>query len=103
MQITKEQIESLLWEEEGSALDFKEAQYVFQNATDAQKSELLKDILAFTNTFRRTDAFILIGVKEVKGGRSIVVGVSDQLEDAHLQQFLMGLTQRPVTFSYQAA
>jgi len=103
MQINPELIESLLYEEEGNALDFKEEQYRFTNGTDDQKSELLKDLLAFANAFRRTDAYILIGVREVKGGRSVVLGVAEQLEDAHLQQFVSSKTQKPLTFVYRAA
>ena len=102
MEITKDQIEALLWEEESTTLDFKQRQYRFAQATDEEKSELLKDILAFTNAFRRSDAFILIGVREVKGGRSEVLGVEAQLDDASLQQFVNSKTQRPVTFAYKA-
>ena len=102
MQIGKEQIESLLWEEENATLDFKQAQYRFEHATDIEKSELLKDILTFANAFRRNDAFILVGVKEVKGGRSEVLGVNTQLDDASLQQFVNSKTQRAVEFSYRA-
>lgn len=103
MQITKELIESLLWEEEGSALDFKREQYPLAAASVEQKSELLKDILAFTNAFGRADAFIMVGVEEVKGGRSRVIGVKEQLEDAHVQQFVNAKVQRPIQFSYRAA
>lgn len=103
MQITKELIESLLWEEEGSALDFKKEQYALADASDEQKSELLKDILAFTNAFGRADAFIMVGIEEVKGGRSRVIGVKEQLEDAHVQQFVNAKVQRPIQFSYRAA
>jgi predicted HTH transcriptional regulator len=42
---------------------------------DDEKSELLKDILGFANAWRRATAYILIGVKEVRGGRSNVVGI----------------------------
>jgi predicted HTH transcriptional regulator len=69
-------MEELLNEEEGSTLDFKLEQYPFQKASDEEKSELLKDILAFSNAWRRADAYILIGVQEVKGGRSIVKGTT---------------------------
>jgi predicted HTH transcriptional regulator len=103
MQITKELIESLLLEEESATLDFKQDQYPFANASDEDKSELLKDILAFTNAFRRSDAFILIGVRDIKGGRGEVVGISEQIDDAHLQQFVNSKTQRPVSFTYKAA
>ncbi len=102
MQITAELIESLLWESEGPALDFKSRQYALADATDDQKSELVKDILAFANAFRRGDAFILVGVNETKGGRAEVVGVATQLEDAHIQQLLSAHVQRPIVFSYRA-
>jgi hypothetical protein len=95
-------ISQLLFDQESNTLDFKSKQYIFTNATDEEKSELLKDILAFANVWRRTDAYILIGVKEVKGGRSKPVGIADHLEDANLQQFINSKIQRPIDFSYRA-
>jgi Putative DNA-binding domain len=77
-------------------------QYPFIGATDEQKSELLKDILAFANSWRRTDAFILIGVEEIQGGEPKLPGVSNHLNDADLQQFVNSKTQKPVQFSYLA-
>ena len=94
-------IELLLYEEEGATLDFKSGQYKFTGASDEEKSELLKDILAFANAWRRTDAYILVGVKEVKGGQSIVTGINDHLDDAHLQQFVNAKINRPLEFSYR--
>lgn len=93
-------LEQLLNEEESTTLDFKRDQYPFVNAPDEQKSELLKDILAFANAWRRSDAFILVGVNELKGGRSIPVGVTEHLDDAQLQQFVNSKVQRPLAFSY---
>ncbi|MBA7533709.1 hypothetical protein ES705_25952 [subsurface metagenome] len=101
MKINNELIESLLYEEEGVELDLKSQQYCFIKASDEEKSELLKDILAFANAWRRSDAFILIGVQEIKGGRSNVIGISDLLDDAAIQQFVTTKTNRPVIFSYQ--
>ena len=49
-----------------------------------------------------TMPFILVGVKEVKGGRSEVLGVNTQLDDASLQQFVNSKTRRAVEFSYRA-
>jgi hypothetical protein len=74
-------LESLLYQEESATLDFKLEQYPFVKATAEQKSEILEDILAFANAWRQTDAYILIGVKEVRGGPSIVAGIptGDQL------------------------
>jgi predicted HTH transcriptional regulator len=72
-------MEELLHEEETETLDFKRDQYLFVGASDDAKSEIVKDVLAFANAWRRTDAYILIGVQEVKGGRSIVHGVTHHL------------------------
>jgi hypothetical protein len=93
-------ISSLLFEAEGAELDFKREQYPFSGADDRVKSELLKDILAFANAWRRTDAYILIGVQEVKEAESLVVGIPDHIDDARLQQFVNSKTNRPVEFSY---
>lgn len=95
--------ERLLNEEEGATLDFKRDQYLFAGANDEAKSELLKDILAFANAWRRTDAYILIGVEEVRGGRSNVFGVTSHLDDHSLQQFVSHKTNRPPHFSYEAS
>ncbi len=94
-------LENLLHEEKSATLDFKRDQYPFIKATDAQKSELLKDILAMANVWRQTDAYILIGVDDVRGGRSIPVGIprSDHLLDHQLQQFVHGKTNRELSFS----
>lgn len=95
-------IEKILYEEESSTLDFKRDQYPFQGASDEQKSEVVKDILAFANAWRRTTAYILIGVEEVKGGRSRVVGVSSHFDEASLQQLVNSKTNRPIEFAYKA-
>jgi hypothetical protein len=96
----KNLFEVLLYQNESETLDFKEDQYAFDGATDIQKSELLKDILAFANSWRREDAYILIGVREVRGGRSIVCGASSHLLNRNLQQFVNSKINRPITFSY---
>lgn len=94
-------IEELLNEEESATLDFKSAQYPFNKATDDEKGELLKDILAFANAWRRTDAYILVGVREIKGSRSEVVGIASDFDDASIQQFVNSKTNRNIEFSYK--
>lgn len=94
-------IEELLYEEEGTTLDFKREAYKFSLANEFEKCEILKDILAFSNAWRRADAYILIGVIEIKGGKSRVVGIEEELDDAQLQQFVNSKTQRPVEFEYR--
>jgi len=94
-------LEQLLYEDENSTLDFKRDQYKFDGASENEKSELLKDILGFSNGWRRSDAYILIGVKEVRGGRSAVVGTTDHLADHTLQQFVNSRTNKPIQFGYE--
>jgi hypothetical protein len=93
-------IKALLSNDESTTLDFKRDQYPFANATDHQKSELIKDTLAFANAFRHQDAYILLGITE--GHPATVTGITHHLNDAHLQQLLNTKTNRPIEFSYHA-
>lgn len=101
MSISPTILDQLLYESESEVLDFKEQQYAFAGADDDQKSELLKDILGFANAWRRSEAYILIGVREVTDGKSIAVGINQHLQDHSLQQFVNTKTNRPVQFSYE--
>jgi hypothetical protein len=101
MNVNEQLVQSLLFEEESTTLDFKRDQYNFVGANDTEKSEILKDILAFANAWRRADAYIIIGIKELKGGEKSVVGIAEFLDDAQLQQFVNSKTQKPLSFSYQ--
>lgn len=92
-------IEELLYRGEGAALDYKVQQYPFSGADDGQKSELLKDILAFANAWRTETAYILIGVKN--DSRDIVDLDSD-IDDSRLQEFINAKTNHPVIFSYRS-
>src|SRR5262245_25088774 len=96
--------ERLLYEEESTTLDFKKEQHRFTKASDEEKSELLKDILGFVNALRRSEAYILIGVEDVRGGRGNPRGIpdTDHLDDHSLQQFVNNMTNRPVRFHYEA-
>ncbi|MBD2258195.1 ATP-binding protein [Pseudanabaena sp. FACHB-2040] len=95
-------LESLLYEEESPTLDFKKEQYPFSKATEEEKSELVKDILGFANAWRRSEAYILIGVEEIRGGKSKVIGIQNHLDDHTLQQFINSLSNQPVQFHYEA-
>src|SRR3989339_438961 len=86
--ITDDLLNQLVNEPESNSLDFKKEQYNFIKASDDDKSELLKDIVAFANSFRRDDAFILIGFQEVKGNKATTEGISEDIDDANLQQFV---------------
>src|SRR5437016_3736200 len=102
--MTDSELERLLYEEESPTIDFKREQYLFVGASEEEKSELLKDILGMANAWRRSGAFILIGVEDVRGGRSNVKGIAtaSHLADHSVQQFVNNLTNRPVRFGYEA-
>jgi hypothetical protein len=87
----------LLRESESTSLDFKRDQYPFVG--NIEKGELLKDILAFGNSWRHAEAYILVGVDEQHN--NAIVGVSSHFDDASLQQFVNSKTNRPLTFSYE--
>lgn len=94
-------IDQLLQESEGSALDFKRDQYRFSDgASVSDKADLLKDILSFANSFRRSEAFIVLGIAAKHGGKKEIVGIESHLDDASLQQFVNFKTNRPIEFSY---
>ena len=80
-------LENLLNQAEGPALDFKQEQYLFDNADVGTKAELLKDILALANSWRLATAYILIGVKEIKGRRNEIIRASARELDV---QYLLG-------------
>lgn len=89
----------LLAEGENARLEYRSRQYAFENATDDQRSELLKDILALANTWRHTDAFVLLGV-EASEKPAKVTGIDGHLDEAAIQEFVNSLTNRPIQFEY---
>lgn len=87
-------LEELLYKGESETLDFKRDQYAFANADDRVKAKLLKDILAMANAWRDAPAHILIGVDKQLGQSPTVVGITDHIDDATIQQFVIDLSQR---------
>lgn len=100
MAISLDYIQQLCFEGESNRLDYKREQYLFIKAADSDKEELLKDILAMANAFRSQIAYILIGVEQQSDGAGIINGIakSDFIDDAKLQQFVYGKTNRPIEF-----
>ena len=101
--ISEDELEQLRYKGESTDLDFKQAQYPFAGATDHQKSELLKDILAMANAYRAASGYILIGFKDQTPHPAEVVGIaeSDHIDDAALQQFVHNKIDPPLEFRYE--
>lgn len=55
---------ALRYRGESADLDYKVERYKFAKASDEDKSELLKDVLAMANSTRDGTVWILMGFKE---------------------------------------
>ena len=99
MPISLDYIRQLCLEGESARLDYKRDQYAFIGKSEPEKAELFKDILAMANAFRSLVAYILIGVDEQDGMGNVTGIPKDQfIDDASLQEFINGKTNRPVEF-----
>lgn len=101
--ITDEMIEMLCYKGEGNDLDYKAERYKFAKGSDNEKSEMLKDILAFANSFRTDTAYILMGFKENPPSPAQVIGLNaeDAIDDSRLQQFVNEKLESKLDFKYE--
>ena len=99
--ISEEQIDQLCRYGESNCIDYKRDQYSFICATDNKKAELLKDVLCFANVFRKTPAYILIGVDEESSGIGSICGIreGEVIDDSKLQEFINSKTNKRIPFS----
>ena len=99
--ISEEQLNQLCLQGESFSVDYKRAQYAFIGGTDDQKADLLKDVLCFANSFRKTPAYILIGVDEEPSGIGTICGIREDevIDDSKLQEFINSKTNRQIPFS----
>jgi Putative DNA-binding domain len=99
--LNDELLNALRYKSEGTDIDFKSEQYRFIGATDHEKSELLKDILAIANAWRDGPGYILLGFKDRRPHPADAVGLSGSIDDAALQQFVNGKVKPKLTFHYE--
>lgn len=92
--------ERWLYESESDSLDFKRDQYKFSGASDNEKSELLKDIVAMANSWRRVDGYIVIGIEDRPEKPNVLHGVTEHIDDASIQQFINSKVSGICTFEY---
>ena len=90
-----------LYESESDSLDFKREQYKFIGASDNEKSELLKDILAMANSWRRVDGYIVIGIEHRPEKPNALHGVTEHIDDASIQQFINKKVSGICSFEYR--
>jgi hypothetical protein len=89
-----------LYESESDALDFKRDQYKFKHASNEVKSEILKDILSIVNSWRTIDGYILIGIEDKADKPNLLIGITEHIDDAYLQQFVNSKTSDTCKFAY---
>lgn len=96
-------LEELRFKGEGSDLDYKAERYQFAQASDEDKSEMLKDILAFANAHREGPAYILMGFKENPPHPAEATGLPSDgaIDDARLQQFVNSKLNSKLEFRYE--
>lgn len=101
--LTDEVLEQLRFKGEGSDLDYKSERPPFAKASDDDKSELLKDILALANAHRDGTAYILFGFKENAPHPAEVVGLpaDGAIDDARIQQFVNAKLETKLHFRYE--
>lgn len=87
---------------EGSTLDYKAERYKFAKASEDEKSEMLKDILAMANAQRGGEAYILLGFKENPPYPAEVVGLpaNGAIDDSRVQQFVNEKLESKLSFQY---
>lgn len=96
-----ELLTALRYKSEGTDIDFKSAQYRFIGGSEDEKAEMLKDILAMANAWRDGPSYILLGFKDQRPHPAEVVGISQSIDDAKVQQFVHGKVKPKLTFNYE--
>ncbi len=98
---TDEILDALRYKSEGTDVDFKQAQYRFVKASENDKAELLKDIVAMANSWKDGAGYILVGFKDNSPRRAAVVGITEHLDDASIQQFVNSKVKPKLGFRYE--
>ncbi|MNU44072.1 Divergent AAA domain protein [compost metagenome] len=96
-----ELLAALRYKSEGTDIDFKSAQYRFVGGSQEDKAEMLKDILAMANAWRDGTGYILLGFRDQRPHPAEVVGITDHIDDAAIQQFVHGKVKPKLTFRYE--
>lgn len=101
--LTDQLLEQLRYKGEGADLDYKSERPPFAKASDDDKSEFLKDILALANAHREGTAYILFGFKENIPHPAEVAGLpaDGAIDDARIQQFVNEKLETKLLFRYE--
>jgi len=99
--LNEQLLNRLRYKSEGTDIDFKSKQYAFAGANEFEKSEILKDVLAMANAWREGPAYILLGFLDQRPHPAEVVGISSNIDDSTLQEFVNSKVKPKLTFRYE--
>ncbi len=92
--------------DETDRLDFKKKNYIWEKGTippknfEEKKSEFLKDILAFANTRKKEDAFIIIGVDHKLNSENRILGIDQIIDNSDLHDFINRKVNKSIEFNF---
>jgi len=105
MKIPTEVFEELINLNESDTLDFKEGQYSFdadtKEAKNRKRANFVKDIICMANTPRKASAYIVLGVRVLPDGKKELLGLSNHVDDADLQEKVESLCSPHPRFKYE--
>ena len=81
----KDLFEVLINKPEGRLIDYKALNYDFSTKDKAADAKFVKDLISFGNTVRDTSAYIIFGIKEANGTKSLI-GIDSFPDDSIFQQ-----------------
>jgi hypothetical protein len=99
--LDNELLTALRYKSEGTDIDFKAEAYRLAGASEHERSEMLKDMLAMANAWRDGTGYILLGLKDQRPLPAEVLGIFGHLDDADLQQFVHAKVKPKLTFHYE--
>jgi hypothetical protein len=97
--LTNTEFKQLLAKSENSILDFKTELYEF-NKGPVENAKFIKDVISFSNTIRKDTSYIIFGIKELDDGSIQLNGISQNIDDAILQDKVKDNVFPRPNFSY---
>ena len=97
--LSKTEFEILLSKSESSTLDFKQQLYDFHRNSN-EFAKFIKDVISFSNTIRTESSYIIFGIKETDLGTLDLIGLTDNIDDAILQEKIRSKVHPTPTFKY---
>ncbi len=99
--MNKIDFENILSQPESSVLDFKRKLYDFKNdLSQEQTAKFIKDIISFANTVKTQTAYIIIGVGENPDNTKEFIGITENIDDAILQDKIKDKVYPRVVFKF---